>query len=90
MDRSRFPDGSVRFISDASEAGDASVVLVDLDRNAEVEAFAQLQAHTIGFGSHVDEDRLEQARLAGFDEVLARSVFMRRLPDLLASHGETE
>lgn len=87
MDRSRFPSGSVRFISDVGSVGDSPLVLVDLDRVDDFEAFGALTAHTIGFGSHVDEVRLDRARRAGFDEVLARSAFMRRLPDLLDIEG---
>ena len=37
----------------------------------------------IGFGSHVDVERLELARAAGFDQVLPRSKFSASLPELL-------
>lgn len=37
----------------------------------------------IGFGSHVDVERLESARQAGFDVVLPRSKFSASLPELL-------
>jgi hypothetical protein len=37
----------------------------------------------IAFGSHVDVERLREARSAGFDEVLPRSEFTRRLVSLL-------
>jgi CheY-like chemotaxis protein len=37
----------------------------------------------IAFGSHVDVDRLESARVAGCDLVLPRSKFSSTLPDLL-------
>jgi hypothetical protein len=37
----------------------------------------------VGFGSHVDTDVHQQAVAAGYEEVLARSVFFRRLPELL-------
>ena len=39
------------------------------------------------FGALVDGDRLQAAAATGFDEVMARSVFFRRLPSLLADHG---
>ncbi len=39
----------------------------------------------IGFVSHVDVDVAAGARSAGADEVLARSAFAARLPQLLAS-----
>lgn len=37
----------------------------------------------IAFGSHQDRDGLLAARAAGADQVLARSTFTERLPDLL-------
>lgn len=85
MDRSRF-GGDVRFVNAAPEAIDAEVVIVDLDRCDSIAAFAALGGHTIGFGAHVDTARLEAAEAAGFDEVMARSAFFRRLPDLLSDN----
>lgn len=38
---------------------------------------------TLGFVSHVDAGTIDAARRAGVDEVLARSAFAARLPDLL-------
>lgn len=95
MDRSRFGGvvkggGAVRFIGSAAEADGADLVVVDLDRCDDVAAFGSLATRTIGFGSHVDERGLAAATAAGFDEVLARSVFFRRLSDLLAGGGNDE
>ena len=42
----------------------------------------------IGFVSHVQEDLISAARAAGCDLVLARSVFTKRLPELLRSWSE--
>lgn len=39
----------------------------------------------VGFVSHVDAATIDAARAAGVDEILARSAFATRLPDLLAS-----
>ena len=39
---------------------------------------------TLGFASHVQTDVIEAARRAGVDEVLARSTFTQRLPEILA------
>jgi PleD family two-component response regulator len=39
---------------------------------------------TVGYASHVQTDVIEAARRAGVDEVLARSAFTQRLPDILA------
>jgi len=38
---------------------------------------------TVGYASHVQTDLIEAARAAGFDQVMARSLFTDRLPDLL-------
>lgn len=87
MDRSRFGRNDVRFVRVAAEAADAQLVIVDLDRCTELGSFASLGGHTVGFGAHVDDDRLNEATRAGLDEVMARSAFFRRLPELLAEHG---
>ena len=39
----------------------------------------------VGFVSHVQSDLIEAARAAGADEVLARSAFTMRLPEILKS-----
>ena len=87
MDRSRFSGAGIRFVDQAIDAGDAALVLVDLDRCAEVEAFAALTGRTVGFGAHVDGERLQAAVMAGFDEVMARSAFFRTLPNLIGGNG---
>jgi CheY-like chemotaxis protein len=38
---------------------------------------------TVGYASHVQTDVIEAARLAGVGEVMARSAFAGRLPDIL-------
>jgi CheY-like chemotaxis protein len=38
---------------------------------------------TVGFASHVQTDVIDAARSAGVSEVLARSAFTQRLPDIL-------
>ena len=38
---------------------------------------------TVGFASHVQTDVIEAARRAGVGEVLARSAFTQRLPEIL-------
>jgi hypothetical protein len=90
MDRSRIESAlpvPVRFVSelDASAPGDATVVLADLRRVADPAALRALvpDARIIAFGSHIDDEALEAARRAGFDEVLARSAFFRRLAQLI-------
>jgi len=38
---------------------------------------------TVGYASHVDVDTIDAARAAGVDEVLARSAFTMKLPDII-------
>jgi hypothetical protein len=87
MDRSRF-GGSVTFVGAPLDLISASVgadlVIVDLSRPGVLEALASLEAPTIGFASHVDRELMAAARLAGCGEVLARSAFFSRLPELLS------
>jgi hypothetical protein len=42
---------------------------------------------TVGYVSHVQTDLIEAARQAGVDEVMARSAFAARLPEILAGAG---
>ncbi|MGH9066069.1 MAG: hypothetical protein ACRD0J_00870 [Acidimicrobiales bacterium] len=62
----------------------ADLVVVDLGRPGVLDGLAGLgRVRTVGFGSHVDRDLLRAASDAGCSQVLARSAFFRRLPDLL-------
>ena len=69
------------------------LVILDLNSRtlAPLEAIAALKAdpelravRTLGFVSHVDSDTIAAARAAGVDQVLARSAFVDRLPEILA------
>lgn len=91
MDRSKLTSvGDVRFVATPDELGDASagadLVVVDLSRPGVLEALGRLGGgvRTVGFGSHVDHGLLAAAGAAGCDEVLPRSRFFARLPELLA------
>ena len=42
----------------------------------------------VGYCSHVEVELQTQAKMAGCTEVLARSSFVQRLPELLADHAE--
>lgn len=60
------------------------LVLVDLDAPDALSVLAGLPgARTVGFGSHVDRNRLAAARGAGCSEVVSRSALFRRLRALL-------
>ncbi len=87
MDRSRLAAaGDVTFVAAPEElAGTAAdLVVVDLSRAGVLESLRQVDARTIGFGSHVDHELLAAAREAGCDEVLPRSKFFARIGELLA------
>jgi DNA-binding NarL/FixJ family response regulator len=49
-----------------------------------IRAEAGAGARIIGFGSHVNVERLEAAKQAGADQALARSAFVNILPRLFA------
>ncbi len=92
MDRSRVSSTgvTVEFVADpaqlVAEALEPSdLVLVDLARSGVLDLLSSITARTVGFAAHVDEALIAAARVAGCDEVLARSVFFRRLPKLLGS-----
>ena len=86
FDRSRF-DGRARFVDtpDQAAACGPDVLIVDLDRCDDLEAFRIPGPRLIGFGPHADTVLHDRALAAGYDEVLPRSVVFRRLPQLLAS-----
>ncbi len=67
------------------------LVIVDLNaRSAPLAAVQHLRAaqphlRIIGFLSHVQTGLAEQAKSAGFDEVMPRSKFSMNLPEILAA-----
>jgi len=71
-----------------------ALVIVDLDRDS-LDPVAMIRAiradpataatRIVGFVSHVHAERIQSARAAGADTVLARSAFVATLPELLAS-----
>ena len=73
--------------ADELEPG-AALLLVDLDAEDAMAAIERCRTmipapRIIAFGPHVRADLLAAAREAGADEVLPRSAFVARLPDLL-------
>ncbi len=64
-------------LAETVAGGDVTTVVVDLSRPDAIEAIAGVagRSRVIGFGSHVDTERLQAARLAGSETVLARSAF---------------
>lgn len=91
MDRSRLgTDPRVSFVRTVDEllSEPRRVAFVDLDRcdDEQLSLLAAAVPVTIGFGPHVDDARLAAASAAGFDDVMARSVFFRRFQELLGRH----
>jgi len=86
FDRSRFR-GRATFVDTPEEARahKPSLVIVDLDRCEDTEGFRLEGTRVIGFGPHVDSDLHRRAAECGYSEVLVRSVFFKRLPDILES-----
>jgi hypothetical protein len=84
FDRSRFRGRAV-FVDTPDEAKELepNLLIVDLDRCEDAEAFRLDGPTVIGFGPHVDSDLHRKATDFGYDEVLARSAFFKRLPQLL-------
>lgn len=84
MDRSKISGALpqavfVRSVADLlRRAQDADVVVVDLNKLANVADLESIEQRIIAFGSHVDEAQLEAAAEAGA-EAFPRSVFFRRL-----------
>jgi CheY-like chemotaxis protein len=82
----------------AEQARKTKPTLVLLDLNARaidpMAALALLKTdpalagiRVVGYVSHVEADVIAAARAAGIDEVLARSAFVARLPQLLAGEA---
>lgn len=58
---------------------------------AKVKADARLrEAKLLGFFSHVEGELARRARASGFDFVMPRSVFAKRLPDILRGELDAE
>ncbi len=95
-DRTRFDPFVVTHVRSAgkltefAESTEPDLVIVDLDRTSAPADFRIDNAHVVGFGSHVDTDRHDDALDAGFDAVMARSVFFRRMPELLAPVAKSQ
>jgi len=69
-------------------------VIVDLDARSgdPVALIAQVKrdhpgVRVLAFVSHVREEAIAGARAAGADQVLARSAFVKRLPELVRRYG---
>jgi CheY-like chemotaxis protein len=67
-----------------------STVMAPIDTIAAMKRDPQLASiHTLGFVSHVDTTRINAARAAGADDVMARSAFAQNLADILLADRTT-
>jgi hypothetical protein len=84
FDRSRFGD-RVTFVDTPEEAQrhQPDLVLVDLDRCEDMASFRLEGVDVVGFGPHADAELHDRALACGYSEVVPRSLFFKRLPDLL-------
>ena len=91
MDRSRIgaAGASVTWVSTPAEliGTVADLVIVDLSRPGVLEFIPRINRRVVGFASHVDRELMAAARDAGCDEVLARSAFFSRLPEIVGGAG---
>jgi DNA-binding NarL/FixJ family response regulator len=87
MDRSRITGAgaSVTWVSTPAElvGTAADLVIVDLSRPGVLEFLPRINRRVVGFASHVDRELLAAAREAGCDQVLTRSAFFSRLPEIV-------
>ena len=87
MDRSRITAvvPSVRFVNAPSQlaSSGADVVVLDLDRPGALDVVPAVTCRIVGFGSHVERERLDEARAAGVTDVVTRSQFFQRVGELL-------
>ena len=88
FDRARFGH-QVEFVETPQEASALAprLVLVDLDRCEDLAGFRVPGPIVIGFGPHAESSLHARAMAAGYDQVLARSAFFRRLPQILDDIG---
>jgi CheY-like chemotaxis protein len=82
---------------DRAAQGGVGAVILDLSAPSALDVLRALKADPVtgsapvlGFASHVAAETIAAARGAGCDEVLARSAFTRRLPELLRKLASPE
>ncbi len=95
MDRSRLgADPRVSFVRTVEEVltDPPQVAFIDLGRcdDEQLERLSAAVPVIVGFGPHVDDERLAAATAAGFDDVMARSIFFRRFHELVERYAPND
>jgi predicted nucleic acid-binding protein len=86
----RAMDVSVKLLRDpAALAGaEGRLLIVDLNQAGALDAAVgwkrQSSGEVVGFVSHVDAETIARAKAEGIDRILARSRFIKVLPELLS------
>ena len=82
---------AVSFLKDTADGSleNATLAILDLDSPAAIATLSTLQRswpslRLVGYVSHVNADRIREARAAGTIDVMARSAFVNALPSLLS------
>ncbi len=79
-------------VNDGKPNGPVTCFMLDLDTGEDgLALIGQVKGHSpsvpiLAFGSHVATELLEEARRRGADDVLPRSAFTARLPQLIEQH----
>lgn len=82
MDASKLRSAGIDVVRGLGDAApDVDLVIIDLDRAELPPGIAAWECRVVGFGRHTDPERLDAARSAGVDDVMARSVFFKRLAE---------
>lgn len=90
MDRSKIAaaaeGGNVSFVSSpaALASAEADLFVVDLTRAGVLDVLPTLTGRVVGYANHVERGLMEQAAAAGCHQVMARSAFFARIPELLS------
>ena len=88
LDRSRF-DERVAIVHSLDDLHSLEVDLLFLDLSqSQVLDNIPSGPRVIGFAPHVETELLEAAIAAGCDEALPRSLFFKRLPDILRTFDD--
>jgi hypothetical protein len=86
IDASAIKCKSIDELIDRITKADLALVVVDLHlMNDALPTIVELKVPIVGYGSHIDAERLRNARTAGCQLVLPRSAFFERVDNEIAN-----